>query len=565
MDELKKVCLELRETIVSVMSENPGHFGASMGTVELSVAIHRVFDTPYDQVVWDVGHQTYAHKLLTGRRNEFDSIRKKGGISGFTSIKESEFDAFGCGHSSTSISAALGMAEASVIKGENRRHIAIIGDGALTGGMAYEALNNAVISEANLLIIINDNGMSIDRNVGAIEKHLSDIDPCQNLFTELGFDYNGPIDGHQLPLLIEELSKENYSTGVHVIHVKTVKGYGFEPAEKGDLTVWHAPGKFDKHTGERQGASDLLPPKYQDVFGETLIELAAGNSKIVGVTPAMASGSGMTQFSKMYPERFFDVGIAEQHAVTFSAGLARNGLIPFCNIYSTFLQRGIDQVIHDVALQNLHVIFCVDRAGIAGNDGATHQGAFDLALLSPIPNLTILAPMNELQLRDMLGSAVNMKGPIVIRYPRGRGVFLDWKQPLRPMQAGKGRVLHRSGKIAVISIGNAGNFVREVRIKGHEFSHYDMCSLKPIDQELLQDAFSNHEIIITLEDGVVNGGLASAILAWKNGKGFLQEVHSLGIPDRFIGHGSQEQLYTECGYDADALEHLILSLSSSEA
>lgn len=564
LDELHQVCSELRETITRVMSKNPGHFGASMGVVELTVAIHKVFDTPFDQVVWDVGHQTYAHKIMTGRRLDFETIRKKGSLSGFTKMDESEFDSFGCGHSSTSISAALGMAEASRIKGESRRHIAVIGDGALTGGMAFEALNNAAASSANLIVILNDNGMSIDKNVGAIEDQLSKIDPYSNLFTKLGLNYRGPIDGHNLPLLIEELSKKEYSKGIHIIHVKTVKGHGYTPAQEGDATLWHAPGKFDLETGELHGTSELLPPKYQDVFGETLIELAESNDRIVGVTPAMAWGSGMTQFSERYPDRFFDVGIAEQHAVTFSAGLARNGMIPICSIYSTFLQRAIDQVIHDVALQDLHVIFCVDRAGIAGNDGATHHGAFDLSLLNPIPNLKILAPMNELQLRDMMGSAINMKGPVVIRYPRGRGVYLDWKQPIRKIDIGQGRVLCRSGEIAVLSIGHAGNIVREVRVKGHGFSHYDMRSLKPLDHNLLMDAFTNHEKIITIEDGVVNGGLASSILAWMNTNGIDREVHTLGIGNQFVGHGSQEELYAECGYDSVALENLIIALSTPE-
>lgn len=543
------------------MAVNPGHFGASMGAVELTIALHKVFNTPSDQLIWDVGHQAYAHKILTGRRLEFPEIRKKGGISGFPRMAESQYDAFGTGHSSTSVSAALGMAEASLLKGEDRKHIAVIGDGALTGGMAFEALNNAAISGANLLIVINDNGMSIDPNVGGLDQHLQEIKPYENLFTNLGLDYNGPLNGHDLGVLVSEFSKQKYQQGVHVIHVKTKKGRGYEPAEQGDSTTWHAPGEFDIESGSRQTHSALLPPKYQEVFGETLIELATADSRIIGVTPAMGSGSGMVEYAQTFPDRFFDVGIAEQHAVTFSAGLARNGMVPFCNIYSTFLQRGYDQLIHDVALQNLHVVFCLDRAGLAGNDGATHQGAFDMAFLRPIPNLAILAPMNELQLRDMMKAAVDMEGPVVIRYPRGRGVYLDWKQPFRPIAAGEGRVLKRGGRIAVLSIGHTGNFVHELLVKGVAVSHYDLRSLKPLDDALLQEAFSTHEHIITIEDGVLKGGFATAILEWKNNHGFHQNVHSLGIPDEFIEHGTQDELYAECGYDAAALEELINRLS----
>ncbi|MBT5402908.1 MAG: 1-deoxy-D-xylulose-5-phosphate synthase [Crocinitomicaceae bacterium] len=563
--ELSELANEIRTLIISVMANNAGHFGSSMGAVELSIALHKVFNTPQDQIVWDVGHQSYAHKILSGRRDEFPRIRQKDGISGFPKIEESEFDAFGTGHSSTSISAALGLAEANSLKGKNTLHIAVIGDGALTGGLAFEGLNNAALSESNLLIIVNDNGMSIDPNVGAIDTHLKTILPENNLFTNLGFEYSGPIDGNDLGLLIDELSKEKYRRGVHVLHVKTKKGNGFLPAEKGNATTWHAPGKFDSKTGGRQNNSAILPPKYQDVFGETLIELASENENVIGITPAMAAGSGMSKFAHVFPDRFFDVGIAEQHAITFSAGLAKNGMIPFCSIYSTFLQRGYDQLIHDVALQNLHVIFCVDRAGIAGSDGATHQGVFDLAFLRAIPNLTVLAPMNELQLRDMMKAALTMKGPVVIRYPRGRGVYLDWNQPFKIMEAGKGRLLSKSGNLAILSLGHPGNSVQEVLLQGHQFSHYDMCSLKPIDHEMLLDAFHNHDTIITVEDGTLIGGLASAILEWKNANGFSQKVYSLGIPDRFIEHGEQEELQKECGFDAKRIEQFILSLSDPEA
>jgi len=564
LDELFVLAREIRTLIISVMANNAGHFGASMGAVELSIALHKVFNTPEDQIVWDVGHQSYAHKILSGRRDEFVSIRQKGGISGFPKIEESEFDAFGTGHSSTSISAALGLAEANSLKGKKALHIAVIGDGALTGGLAFEGLNNAALSEANLLIIVNDNGMSIDPNVGAIDTHLKTIHPDNNLFTSLGFKYSGPIDGNDLGILINELSKEKYRRGVHVLHIKTKKGNGFLPAEEGNATTWHAPGKFDSKTGCRQNNSDILPPKYQDVFGETLIELASENQNVIGITPAMAAGSGMSKFAHIFPDRFFDVGIAEQHAITFSAGLAKNGMIPFCSIYSTFLQRGYDQLIHDVALQNLHVIFCVDRAGIAGSDGATHQGAFDLAFLRAIPNITILAPMNELQLRDMMKAALIMKGPVVIRYPRGRGVYLDWNQPFRDIEAGKGRLLSKSGNMAILSLGHPGNSVQEVLLKGHQISHYDMCSLKPLDDEMLVDVFENHETIITVEDGTLIGGLSSAILEWKNTNGYSQKVYSLGIPDRFIEHGEQEDLQKECGFDARRIEQFILSLADPE-
>ncbi|MBL4706630.1 MAG: 1-deoxy-D-xylulose-5-phosphate synthase, partial [Flavobacteriales bacterium] len=379
-------------------------------------------------------------------------------------------------------------------------------------------------------------------------------------FTDLGIDYNGPLDGHDISSLLAEFSKEKYRSGVHVIHVKTEKGKGYQPAEKGNATTWHAPGKFDVSTGERETNSEFLPAKYQEVFGETLLELAREDQRVVGITPAMGSGSGMMNFAKEFPNRFFDVGIAEQHAVTFSAGLATKGMIPFCSIYSTFLQRGFDQVIHDVALQNLHVVFCVDRAGLAGSDGATHQGAFDLAFLNPIPNLTILAPMNELQLRDMMKAATEMNGPVVIRYPRGRGVYLDWKQPFRSIEIGKGRKLRQGNNVAVLSIGHTGNFVHEVIVKGADISHYDMRSLKPLDHELLLEAFSTHDHLITIEDGSLIGGFASSVLSWKNENGFQHKVHSLGIPDQFIEHGTQDELYEQCGFNSAALDQLIARL-----
>jgi len=560
--ELTALAENVRSIIIDVMSENPGHFGASMGAVELTIALHKTFNAPVDKLVWDVGHQAYAHKILTGRKAEFESIRKKDNISGFPKIEEGDYDAFGTGHSSTSISAALGMAEASLLLKENTNHIAIIGDGALTGGMSFEALNNAATSKSNLLIVVNDNGMSIDENVGGLSEHLSNINPYQNLFSNLGIDYNGPIDGHDLDELLKELSKEKYQVGVHVIHVKTVKGKGYEPSEKGNKTTWHAPGKFNPVTGVRDIKEELLPPKYQDVFGETLIELAKADSRIVAVTPAMGSGSGLSNFAREFPNRFFDVGIAEQHAVTFSAGIAAKGMVPFCSIYSTFLQRGYDQLIHDVALQNLHVIFCIDRAGLAGNDGATHQGAFDLAFLNPIPNLTVLAPMNELQLRDMLNTAVHMDGPVVIRYPRGRGVYLDYNQPFRPFEIGKGRKLNQGSDIAVLSIGHVGNFAHEAIVNGADISHYDMRSLKPLDHELLLEVFTNHKHIVTIEDGALTGGFSSSILKWKNENGFDKKIHSLGIPDRFIEHGTQDELYAECGFDTAALDRLLATLSS---
>ncbi len=555
------MAIDIRRQIIDVLSGNSGHFGASMGAVELTLALHKVFKTPYDQIIWDVGHQAYAHKIITGRAAEFPKIREKGGISGFLKMSESEFDTFGAGHSSTSISAALGMAEASLIKGEDRKHIAVIGDGALTAGMAFEALNNAAVSSANLIIVINDNGMSIDPNVGGLDRHLQTIKPYQNLFTELGLSYSGPFNGHDLDLLVSEFSKKKYQTGVHVIHLKTQKGRGYEPAERGDPTVWHAPGLFDKETGIRAPKEELLPPRYQDVFGKTLIELAELDPRVVGITPAMSTGSGMNEFALKFPGRFFDVGIAEQHAVTFSAGIAKNGMVPFCNIYSTFLQRAYDQVIHDVALQNLHVVFCLDRAGLAGNDGATHHGAFDMAFLNTIPNLTLWAPMNELQLRDMMRAAIDINGPVVIRYPRGRGVHLDWQLPFRKIESGEGRILSENGRVAILSLGHVGNFAHELRVRGIDVSHYDIRCLKPLDDHLLKRAFTQHEHIITIEDGALKGGFASVVTEWKNQNGFHQKVHSLGIPDRFIEHGTQEELYSECGFDIDSLEALVLKLS----
>ena len=559
LEELDLLCHDVRETIIQVLSENPGHFSSSLGAVELAVGIHYVFSTPEDKLIWDVGHQAYAHKILTGRQARFNSIRQKGGLSGFPKMSESEFDSFGTGHSSTSLSAILGMATAAKLDNKISQHIAVIGDGALTGGMAFEALNNAAASGANVLIIINDNNMSIDENVGALQDHLNTVSTNEiTLFENLNIPFYGIVNGNDIHEVIAALEEQKEIFGVRVLHCKTIKGYGYFPAEIGNATTWHAPGKFDAESGKREGSSSAYPKKYQTIFGETLVELAKENNNVVAITPAMLSGSSLKAMKKIYPERVFDVGIAEQHAVTFSAGLAANGKTPYCVIYSSFLQRGYDQLIHDVALQNLPVIFCIDRAGLVGSDGATHHGAFDIAFLRCIPNLTILSPINEQELANMLYTAQSWKsGPIAIRYPRGKGVILSAIQKPYKLEIGKANVLTTGGNIAVLSIGAIGNEVsKALSMLAEEaiyVSHYDMRSVKPLDKELLTTIFNDYSSIITIEDGVISGGFGSAILEFKNQYELTSSIEILGLPDHFIEHGTQKELYQELGLDSSGI------------
>jgi 1-deoxy-D-xylulose-5-phosphate synthase len=601
---LEDLCLELREFIIDAVSNNPGHLGASLGAVEITVALHYVFNTPDDKLIWDVGHQAYGHKILTGRRDLFHSNRKRDGISGFPKMSESDYDAFGVGHSSTSISAALGMAEASQRSGiTNRHHIAVIGDGSMTGGMAIEAMNNAGINNPNLLVILNDNGIAIDKNVGALKDYLAGIATSKaynrirnkiwkllggeskygentraivkqvgnavkgsilrrsNLFEAFNFRYFGPVDGNDVVRLVKLLNDLKNIKGPKLLHIVTVKGKGLELAEK-DPTMYHAPpGKFDKHTGKMlktDPCAGTLPPKYQVVFGRTIIELAEKNDKIVGITPAMPSGSSLDMMMNKMPDRTFDVGIAEQHAVTFAAGLATQGYMPFCNIYSTFFQRAYDQLIHDVALQNLNVVFCLDRAGLVGEDGPTHHGSFDLIYLRGIPNLTICAPMNEVELRNMMFTGqLKNKGPFVIRYPRGRGALGKWKVPFEELPVGKGRKIQDGKEVAVISIGHIGNEVVKACTalsKDQIFpAHYDIRFLKPIDQELLHQVFSGFNKVVTVEDGAVTGGLGSAVIEFMMDNNYKAKVVRLGIPDRFIGQGPQEELWQDCGYNSEGI------------
>ncbi|MDR2848482.1 MAG: 1-deoxy-D-xylulose-5-phosphate synthase [Bacteroidales bacterium] len=593
MDELIALAAELRMFIIEATSHNPGHLGANLGVVELAIALHRTFHAPEDSIIWDVGHQAYAHKILTGRRDAFQTNRKYGGLSGFPSPAESEYDAFGVGHSSTSISAALGIATAARLKNELKQVIAVIGDGSLTGGMAFEALNHAGAENANILVVLNDNNMAIDPNVGALKEYLMDITTSGtynrlknnvwdvmrkhsrslklfqiigrglksmllkqgNLFEALGFRYFGPVDGHDIAYMTRILQDLQHIKGPKLLHVVTVKGKGYEFAEK-EQTRWHAPGKFNMDTGELICmSSDDKPPTYQEVFGQTLAELAAVNRRIVGVTPAMSTGCSMTHLMRCYPDRFFDVGIAEQHAVTFSAGLAISGMIPFCNIYSTFLQRGYDQVIHDVALQKLPVVLCIDRAGLVGEDGATHHGAYDMANLRPIPNIIISAPMDERELRNLLFTAQSDNlGAFAIRYPKGYGIHLDWKLPFERIPVGKGRTMREGTDIGIVSIGTVGNNVTEACQQleecGIQAAHYDMRFLKPVDETLLHAICRRHKKLITVEDGTVIGGLGSAVLEFANQHAYAIQVETLGIPDRFITHGSVSELQHECGYDA---------------
>ncbi|HLS37438.1 MAG TPA: 1-deoxy-D-xylulose-5-phosphate synthase [Sphingobacterium bovisgrunnientis] len=600
--DLEEVCKELRQFIIDIVSVNGGHFAASLGVVELTVALHYVLNTPYDQIVFDVGHQAYGHKILTGRREQFHTNRLLGGISGFPKREESEYDAFGVGHSSTSISAALGMAVASAYKGEtDRQHVAIIGDGALTGGMAFEALNHAGIEKSNLLVILNDNCMSIDPNVGALKEYLTSITTSKsynkfrdelisvlakiskngpdaygwakkleqsikgtllknaNLFESLNFRYFGPVDGHDVNKLAKTLEDLKSINGPKLLHVVTVKGKGYSLAEK-DQTKWHAPGLFDKITGEIKKTvyEKPQPPKYQDVFGHTLVELAEANDKIMGITPAMPSGSSMNIMMNAMPDRAFDVGIAEQHAVTFSAGLATQELVPFCNIYSSFMQRAYDQVIHDVALQKLNVVFCLDRAGLVGADGPTHHGAYDVAFMRCIPNLTIAAPMNEEELRNMMyTSQLEDMGPFVIRYPRGNGVMPDWKRPFKALPIGKGRKLMDGEEVAIITLGHIGNeaakAIIELNTEGIYPAHYDIRFVKPIDEDLLHEVFQKFNKVITVEDGVLPGGFGSAVLEFMSNNNYSAQVIRLGIPDEIVEHGEQTELWNICKYDAKSI------------
>lgn len=611
-DQMQEVCNELRQYIIDVVSVYGGHFGASLGVVELSVALHYVFNTPYDQLVWDVGHQAYGHKILTGRRDNFPTNRKYNGLSGFPKRSESEYDTFGVGHSSTSISAALGMAMASHYKGEkDRQHVAVIGDGAMTAGLAFEAMNHAGIEKSNVLIILNDNCMSIDPNVGALKEYLTDIttshtynelrdnvwkalgklpvgknfsremaskleaslkgmvSKSSNLFEALQLRYFGPIDGHNITKLIDTLNDLKDIPGPKLLHIKTVKGKGYDLAEK-DQTKWHAPGLFDKVTGEiiKKTFDIPQPPKYQDVFGHTIIELAEKNDKIMGVTPAMPSGCSLKFMMDQMPDRAFDVGICEQHAVTLSAGMATQGLRVFCNIYSSFMQRAYDMVIHDVAIQKLPVIFCLDRAGLVGEDGPTHHGCYDIAYMRCVPNIIVSAPMNESELRNLMYTAQleSNQLPFVIRYPRGEGVMPEWRTPFREIKVGSGRKLKDGEEIAILSFGHPGNFaasaIRDVKAEGFNPAHYDMRFAKPLDEVMLHEVFSKFNKVITIEDGTVVGGFGSAILEFMNEHGYKADVKIMGIPDRLVEHGTPRQLYDEIGIDANGIADAIREMAS---
>jgi 1-deoxy-D-xylulose-5-phosphate synthase len=599
---------ELRDFIIDVVSNNPGHFGASLGVVELTVALHYVFNTPYDKLVWDVGHQAYGHKILTGRRDNFHTNRKYKGVSGFPKMAESEYDAFGVGHSSTSISAALGMAAAAQKKGEQRNVVAIIGDGAMTAGLAFEGLNNAGMEKTNLLVVLNDNNIAIDENVGALKEYLLDITTSRtynklrndiwnnlgkisrlgpkartlvaqiengikstildrsNLFEAMNFRYFGPVDGHDVIHLSHVLEDMKHIPGPKLLHCITKKGKGFKEAEA-NQTTWHAPGKFDKLTGVIfKTGNGNEPPLYQEVFGQTILELARNNDKIIGITPAMPSGCSLNIMMKELPDKTFDVGIAEQHAVTFAAGIASQGLVPYCNIYSSFVQRAYDQVIHDVALQNLKVVFCLDRGGLVGSDGATHHGFFDLAFMRNIPNMIVAAPMDEVDLRNMMYTAQleSVKRPYSIRYPRGRGIYTDWKRPFEEIPAGKARLLRDGKDIAILSIGLPGNFVENaasvLEYEGISITHYDMRFVAPIDEEVLHTVFRKFDKIITVEDGMLKGGFGSAVIEFMCDNQYSAQVKRLGIPDYFVEHGTQEELYKECGFDALSIAETIRSM-----
>ncbi|MCB0401263.1 MAG: 1-deoxy-D-xylulose-5-phosphate synthase [Flavobacteriales bacterium] len=609
-DELPQLCDELREFIVDVVSQKGGHFGASLGVVEMTVALHYVFNTPYDKLVWDVGHQAYGHKILTGRRERFHTNRIYKGISGFPKPTESEYDTFAVGHSSTSISAALGMAVASRLKQEkDRQHVAIIGDGSMTAGLAFEGLNHGGVEDTNLLVVLNDNCMAIDPNVGALKEYLTDITTSHtynkvkdevwhllgkiskfgpnaqaivqkiengikstllkqsNLFESLNFRYFGPIDGHDVNYMAKVLRDLKDIPGPKILHCITEKGKGYQPAEEGDTTQWHAPGLFNKDTGEiiKVTPKSPQPPKYQDVFGHTIVELAEKNEKIVGVTPAMPSGCSLNIMMKAMPDRAFDVGIAEQHAVTFSAGMAAQGLIPYCNIYSSFMQRAYDQVIHDVALQKLQVVFCLDRGGLVGADGPTHHGAYDLAYFRCIPNMIVSAPMNEEELRNLMYTAqADNHGPFSIRYPRGNGVMTAWKTPFKKIKVGTGRRVKNGEDVAILSIGHIGNYAVQatetLSKEGIEVAHYDMRFVKPIDEILLHEVFSKFRKVITIENGCIQGGMGSAVLEFMADHNYRAEVKRLGIPDQFIEHGTQDELYAECFFNEEAIVTTVRSL-----
>tara|TARA_B110000046_G_scaffold180197_1_gene210511 strand:+ start:15931 stop:17685 length:1755 start_codon:yes stop_codon:yes gene_type:complete len=561
--DLPQLAKELRQFIIEIVAAKEGHLGASLGVVELTIALHYVFNTPDDLLIWDVGHQAYGHKILTGRKAEFHTNRQFNGLSGFPKREESVFDAFGTGHSSTSISAALGMAIASQLKGENRQHIAVIGDASIASGMAFEGLNHAGVTTANLLVILNDNAIGIDPSVGALKQYLTNVkkgtQKQDNIFEALNFEYSGPVDGHDMEALIKELERLKTIEGPKFLHIITTKGKGLKQAET-DQVKYHAPGKFDANTGDiiSKNSADF-PPKYQDVFGWTLVELARENKAIVGITPAMPTGSSLKYMMDALPERAFDVGIAEQHAVTLAAGMATQGLIPFCNIYSTFLQRAYDQIIHDVALQNLPVIFCIDRAGLVGEDGATHHGVFDLAYLRCIPNLIIVAPRNEKELRNIMYTAQKgLKHPIAIRYPRGRGKTPDWKSEFTSIEIGTGVQLKQGGEVAILSLGAISSTVSEA-IDGLNCAHYDMRFVKPLDEPLLHTIFKNHSTLITLEDGVINGGFGSAVLEFAAAHNYKNDVIIKGIPDAFIEHGSVEHLHKALNIDTASLREYIQS------
>ncbi len=614
-EELSSVCAELRDFIIREAATNPGHLGASLGVVDLTVALHYVYNTPYDQLIWDVGHQAYSHKILTGRRKSFSTNRLYKGISGFPKMAESEYDSFGVGHSSTSISAALGIAVASGLKGEKERKvIAVIGDGSMTGGMAFEGLNNAGASKADVLVVLNYNNMSIDPNVGGLSKYFIRLQTSHtynnlktkiwstlgkinwigpfarrmlrkqqrvlksvvfresNLFESFGFRYFGPVDGHDVVGLVQIFRHLKAIPGPKILHVVTKKGKGFIPAEM-DATKWHAaPGKFDIHTGEVFSTISDVPesPKYQYVFGKTIIELAQKNDKIVGITPAMPSGCSLNMMMKVFPQRTFDVGIAEPHAVTFAAGLAAGGMLPFVNIYSSFIQRSYDQIIHDVALQNLNVVFCLDRGGLVGADGATHHGIFDMAFMRNIPNLIVSAPMDQVELRNLMYTAqLPDKGPFSIRYPRGKGPVIDWEREFEEIVVGKGRKISDGKDLAVLSIGHAGNLVVQAALllqqEGITFTHYDMRFVSPIDHEILDEAASKFNTLITVEDGVIEGGFGSAVAEYFSAKNKKIVIIRLGVPNRFVEHGTQEELYYECGFDAEGISRTVRELVSVDA
>lgn len=611
-EDLHIVCDELRQYIIDVVSVHGGHFAASLGVVELTVALHYVYNTPYDQLVWDVGHQAYGHKILTGRRDQFVTNRKYKGISGFPKRSESVYDTFGVGHSSTSISAALGMAIAAKYKGENRKSVAVIGDGSMTAGMAFEAMNHAGVADADMLVILNDNCMSIDPNVGALKEYLTDITTSptynkvrddvwkllgklpvgksftremakklehalkgvvsnsSNLFEALNFRYFGPIDGHNITKLVDTLKDLKNIPGPKLLHVITVKGKGYALAEK-DQTKWHAPGLFDKVTGEiyKKTPTSPQPPKYQDVFGHTMIELAEMNDKIMGITPAMPSGSSLKFMMEKMPHRAFDVGICEQHAATLSAGLATQGMKVFCNIYSSFMQRAYDQVVHDIAIQKLPVTLCLDRAGLVGDDGPTHHGCYDIPYFRCIPNMIISAPMNEQELRNLMYTSQleTSQYPFVIRYPRGEGVMPEWRTPFEEIKIGTGRKLKDGDEIAILTIGHPGNFaqtaIRELKTYGINPAHYDMRFVKPIDENLLHEVCKKYQKIITVEDGTIVGGFGSAVLEFMAAHNYTAQVKMLGIPDRIVEHGTPKELHRECGYDAEAIVATVKEMVST--